>query len=148
MNITIKTCHEVKDLTPDVQNFIQTWDYWPLAELNNALKTGNYTFYYAQTERELVGALLVMLAGETADLIYLYTVPRYRRQNIGLALLQEWELELKERGRVKTIFLEVRKDNVPAQRLYDVFGMKLIGQRTKYYKDGSDALIYSKEFGD
>lgn len=145
MNILIHTCTHPSELTQSLQLFLKTWGYWSLEDLSNALKTGNYTLYYAQAEEEIVGALLVLVSDDFVDVIYLYTASHYRRRNIGLNLLTECESVLKKGGLVKKFLLEVRKDNIPAQKLYDAFGMKLISERKKYYKDGCDALIYCKD---
>jgi len=145
MNIQFQTCAHPKDLSHECEVFVKEWGYWSWEELNNALKTGNYILYCAQLEKQIVAALLVMVAVDIMDVIYIYTHPSHRGKKLALMLLQECERKCKESGVVKRVFLEVRKDNIAAQKLYDAFGMKEINVRTKYYNDGCDALIYSKE---
>lgn len=41
--------------------------------------------------------------------------------------------------------LEVRDDNLPAQRLYEKFGFTQITRRADYYGQGVDALIYERK---
>ena len=57
---------------------------------------------------------------------------------IGSALLSGLLDEAARRG-AKSVFLEVRADNPPAQAMYERFGFKRIGVRRRYYDDGTDA---------
>ena len=41
--------------------------------------------------------------------------------------------------------LEVRRSNIPAQKLYEKHGFKQIAIRNNYYDNTEDALIYEKE---
>ena len=63
-----------------------------------------------------------------------------RGRGIGYRLLS---FALKtERGRgLETTFLEVRKKNIPARRLYEAHGFKEIGIRKNYYKNPDDDAI-------
>ena len=147
MNIEIQTCMRAEGLTESFKSFIRSWEYWTLDELLSALKTGNYTLFFARDGEKTVAALLTLRSGEFIDVIYLYTDVNYRRKNLALNLLEECEREMRWLGTEKRIFLEVRRDNTPAQKLYEAFGMKRQGVRTKYYKDGCDAFVYCKEMG-
>jgi len=51
--------------------------------------------------------------------------------------------ELRRRG-VKKVFLEVSVDNIKAQRLYEKFEFKKIGERKDYYSPGKPAFIMCK----
>ena len=37
--------------------------------------------------------------------------------------------------------LEVNATNIPAQKLYEKFGFKVVGLRKKYYNNKDDAII-------
>jgi ribosomal-protein-alanine N-acetyltransferase len=43
------------------------------------------------------------------------------------------------------VFLEVRADNPPAQRMYERFGFERIGVRRRYYDDGTDAFTMMRK---
>ena len=43
------------------------------------------------------------------------------------------------------IYLEVKATNEPAKAFYKSMGFKSIGNRANFYKDGSDALIFTKQ---
>ena len=64
----------------------------------------------------------------------------YRRRGVGFRLLS---FALKtERGRgLEATFLEVRKKNLPARKLYLAYGFKEIGERKNYYKNPTDDAV-------
>lgn len=64
-------------------------------------------------------------------------------RGIGLAsMLFKWLLT-PENG--DEYYLEVRKTNADAIKLYEKFGFTIIGIRPKYYQDGEDAFVMKKE---
>ena len=52
--------------------------------------------------------------------------------------------DIKEKG-VGKVFLEVRKSNSVAIKLYGDLGFNLVSERKKYYSDGENALVMLKE---
>ncbi len=65
---------------------------------------------------------------------------KYRKRGIAYRLLS---FSLKsERGRgLEATFLEVRRSNVPARRLYKAYGFREIGERKNYYKNPTEDAI-------
>jgi ribosomal-protein-alanine N-acetyltransferase len=83
-------------------------------------------------EEVVVGhAVLTLIAGE-AELLNFCLHPSH--QGLGLAgvYLATLIAELSEQGAAK-IFLEVRRSNTPARRLYVAAGLQEIGVRKNYY---------------
>jgi ribosomal-protein-alanine N-acetyltransferase len=83
-----------------------------------------------------------MLAWHVADELHVHNVavhPQHRRQGIARALMDEVMRYMTEFG-VSRSWLEVRKSNEPARRLYEGFGYEVVGERAAYYADGEDAL--------
>jgi ribosomal-protein-alanine N-acetyltransferase len=73
------------------------------------------------------------------------TAKRFQKRGFAAALLAHLFCILKERG-CKSIFLEVRSQNIPAKSLYEKIGFEQIATRHHYYKNPSDdALIYQKK---
>jgi [ribosomal protein S18]-alanine N-acetyltransferase len=71
----------------------------------------------------------------------LAVAPQAQGEGLGGVLLQAL-LDEASRRRKSTVSLEVRADNVPAQRLYQRFGFRPAGVRRGYYQpSGTDALI-------
>ncbi len=69
--------------------------------------------------------------------------PQNRKKGFGKKIL----CSLMERAKclnVKKVTLEVESENIPAKNLYTMLKFKQVGTRKKYYRDGNDALIYSK----
>ena len=64
--------------------------------------------------------------------------PFRQKEGIGSILLKEF---LNDRENFSSVFLEVKKSNFPAINLYKKNGFKVCGERKKYYKDGSSALL-------
>lgn len=81
-------------------------------------------------------------AGE-AELLRLAVDPRERRRGIARALVDHG-LELLRREKVEACHLEVRTDNVAAIALYRALGFEQTGRRRGYYRDGADALVFSR----
>ena len=71
--------------------------------------------------------------------------PLRQKEGIGGILLKDFLNDLENNS---TVFLEVKKSNFPAINLYKKNGFKVFGEREKYYKDGSSALLmnYVKNF--
>ena len=68
--------------------------------------------------------------------------PALRRTGLGRRLLG-WIVERAFNEQVERIHLEVRANNRPAIELYERFGFLHVGLRRHYYRDGTDARLYS-----
>ncbi len=65
----------------------------------------------------------------------------YRRQGIGEKLLVE-SLKIAAQRDATEALLEVRRSNLPAQKLYERYGFEVVGVRPRYYIDNhEDALL-------
>lgn len=84
---------------------------------------------------------LVFVSGDESDVINIAVDPEYQGRGIGTKLFAEVIRIIKLRG-VCRITLEVRPSNTPARKLYEKFGLRVIGRRKKYYTDNDeDALV-------
>jgi ribosomal-protein-alanine N-acetyltransferase len=66
--------------------------------------------------------------------------PAYRRHKLATRLLVALLREARARGACAAT-LEVRRQNIAAQRLYATFGFRPVGVRPRYYEGKADALI-------
>lgn len=95
------------------------------------------------------GADLVGYAGlcDYPDEAWVQTMavdPAWQGKGLGARLLQELLEEAGRRGQ-RTVALEVRADNVPAQALYARYGFQQTGVRRGYYQpSGVDALVLTR----
>lgn len=80
-------------------------------------------------------------AAEEAELLRLAVLPEQRHRGLGRALVDRGLERLARQG-VGRCFLEVREHNEDARRLYERAGFTAVGRRRRYYRDGSDALVY------
>ena len=64
--------------------------------------------------------------------------PPRQKEGIGTILLSSFLNSIKNSS---SVFLEVKKSNFHAIKLYKSSGFKIFGERKNYYKDGSSALM-------
>jgi [ribosomal protein S18]-alanine N-acetyltransferase len=99
----------------------------------------------AETDGKIVGYVLYWLLPGAIDIHNLAVHSDYRRRGIARVLLDHVVSEA-ERQSVVRVMLEVRRSNVPAQRLYETTGFATTGIRKGYYSDnGEDALAMTLE---
>ncbi len=70
--------------------------------------------------------------------------PFHQRKGLGKLLLSD----LINRSKLlltNYLLLEVKDTNEPAKAFYKSMGFKIIGNRTDFYKDGSDAILLKKQ---
>jgi ribosomal-protein-alanine N-acetyltransferase len=89
----------------------------------------------------VAAALSIPEAPAECELEFVLVPPHARRRGIGSALMETVLAWARERG-AKEIWLEVRKSNVHAVRLYERCGFAITGSRPGYYVDPvEDALL-------
>lgn len=89
----------------------------------------------------VVGYAGVDRRGEVADVMTVAVAPDAQGQGLGL-LLMEWLIEAARSGGAEHLMLEVRADNMAAQRLYSRMGFVMLTVRRRYYQPGDvDAHI-------
>jgi [ribosomal protein S18]-alanine N-acetyltransferase len=94
----------------------------------------------AEIDGKIVGYVLFWLLPGAIDIHNIAVHADYRRRGIARMLLGRVIDEARHRSALK-VMLEVRKSNVPAQKLYESMGFLTIGIRKGYYSDdGEDAL--------
>jgi len=85
-----------------------------------------------------------------ADEIHLHNIAvrrELRKGGIASRLLSKAIRDSRPEG-ARWVTLEVRRSNLPAQKLYEKFGFSVRGVRRAYYTDtGEDALIMSADLG-
>ncbi len=121
---------------------------WNEQVFSDCLRVG-YLCVVIDTDDGLVGyAVMSMGAGE-AHLLNLCVAESLRRQGVGRRLLLAVLVQARDSG-VRDAFLEVRRSNRIAMRLYESIGFRQVGLRRGYYqaRDGrEDALVFRLELG-
>ena len=98
-----------------------------------------------QLDGRIVGYILFWLLPGEIDIHNVAVHPDFRRRGLGRRLLERVVSEARSRASTR-ITLEVRKSNLPAQKLYESMGFAYNGVRKNYYSDdGEDALLMALE---
>ena len=113
--------------------------------LKEDIKNKNYNYLVAKNNNgKIIGYIGISYVLDSADIISIVVHKDYTQKGIATLLLQEIFAFAKENN-IQKIMLEVRKSNIPAQKLYEKHGCKQIAIRNNYYDNTEDALIYEKE---
>ncbi len=94
--------------------------------------------------KELLGLSSGWLVLDELQITSIAVHPQHLRKGLGKIILSNLIKRCKHNG-IKNIYLEVKDTNEPAKAFYKSMGFEITGNRSNFYKDGSNALIYSKE---
>jgi ribosomal-protein-alanine N-acetyltransferase len=94
----------------------------------------------AETAGKIVGYVLYWILPGAIDIHNLAVHVDYRRHGVARALLKRVITEA-ERHSITRVMLEVRKSNLPAQKLYESMGFSTTGIRKSYYSDNSEDAL-------
>lgn len=135
----------------DVDDLIELeqlcFDYnWTREQFLMGLERGIYTILGKRVDGILVGYMAFSTIEDEMEILNLAVHPDYRRHGLGTALLQR-AFEICVKKGIAKSFLDVKKSNIAAIRLYTNFGYTQFGVRKKYYPDTKeDALLFQYEF--
>lgn len=102
-------------------------------------KTRHYVC--AMLGKTLIGYGGLMVHGDEGHITTIAVDPDHQSGGAGTRIMLDLVEEARERG-ARTVALEVRVANWPAQRLYAWFGFRPVGIRKNYYAEtGEDALV-------
>lgn len=110
-------------------------------------RSGVFMAIAYHTDNTPVGFVLCWLIEDQCDLVSMGVLPDYRRDGVGLMLLDYALGEAKHMG-AKHLLLEVNVNNTAAQTLYEAQGFEKFSIRKDYYSnaDGTraDAICMRK----
>ena len=124
----------------EMEAFESTWDE---AAFLNELKcnpAAHYLVLRDEEEQELLGYAGIWMVEDEAHITSVAVASGRRGGGLGSRLMRGLVERCLELG-ARWVTLEVRDDNLPAQRLYARFGFVKIGVRKAYYAGGQNALI-------
>ncbi len=102
-----------------------------------------YTFFYVaeSPEHSIAGYCCIERLYEDAEIVNVAVHPQLRRTGIGAEMLRE-AIEKEREAGTRSIVLEVRKNNLPAIRMYEKAGFIQIGLRKNFYEfPTEDAVV-------
>lgn len=106
------------------------------------LKNTDSEYYGVIIENKVAGFIGISKKYDHADIIVLAVKKEMTRKKIATFLLKYIILKC-QKYNFDSIFLEVRRSNFAAIKLYELMGFKKISERKGYYKDNNeDAIIY------
>ena len=94
--------------------------------------------------QKLLGLCSAWLVIDELHITCIAVDPIHQRKGLGKFLMSDL---IKRSNSLATnqIYLEVKDTNEPAKAFYKSMGFKNVGNRPNFYKDGSDALIFTKQ---
>ncbi len=138
--MTISDLNEIEDIL-----FSDFDDFWNINIFKSELLNPNSKYIVAKIDSKIVGYAGIWKAVDDVHITNIVTAKNLRRQNIGSILLSTLIEMAKAEIGITSITLEVNHTNIPAQKLYEKFGFKVVGLRKKYYNNTDDAIIMTKE---
>ena len=94
--------------------------------------------------KKLLGLCSAWIVIDELHITFIAVHPIHQRKGIGRVLLTDL-IKRSKTHQTNNIHLEVKDNNEPAKAFYKSMGFKIVGNRSNFYKDGSDALILNKE---
>ncbi len=141
--MTISDLEEIQDTL-----LLDFDDFWNVNTFKEELLNPNSKYIMAKINDKIVGFAGIWKAVDDVHITNIVTSKNFRRQNIGSVMLSNLiEIAKSEKG-ITSITLEVNSTNIPAQKLYEKFGFKVVGLRKKYYNNMDNAIIYTKDLTD
>jgi len=115
---------------------------WSLKSFEYEIGNKDAVLRVAIQDDMIAGYLCVRTILDVTHLLNITVRPELRGKGTGSALLKNALEELKSIMPNVNLTLEVREANMPAIKLYEKFGFRIIGRRKKYYqKPDDDALL-------
>ncbi len=107
------------------------------------LFNGKSEYYTAKWMKRVVGFIALWNEGEKLHIVNIAVHPEYRKKGVGSKLI-EFAVKLAKKNSKKEIYLEVRKSNEIAQKLYKKFGFDRSKELERYYNNGENGYIMRK----
>ena len=94
--------------------------------------------------KKLLGLCTSWLVIDELHITSIAVHPIHQRKGLGKLLMSEL-IKRSDSLLTNHIHLEVKDTNQPAKAFYKSMGFKIVGNRPNFYKDGSDAHLFTKE---
>ena len=138
MILEVNKTHLEQIFQIEKESFKNPWSYNAfLTEIRNNLSL-NWVF---MEERKVLGYLFGWNLNYDYHLNNIAVEPFSRRKGVAKKMINNIIFIPK----IKNIYLEVSSLNCKAINLYEKIGFKQNGLRKKYYKNGSNAILYKME---
>ncbi len=106
---------------------------------------GDAKYFVALIDKRIVGFIGGWFKEGKLHIVNVATHPAFRRRGVA-GILVSFLLDLAVDLKAESAFLEVRKSNSAAQKLYEELGFSTTGLKPMYYPDNmEDGLVMTKE---
>lgn len=116
---------------------------WSLDMLSQTTSLNNFYGIVCEENGVIVAYVGCIYDFWDGEILNIAVKNEYRRKGIGETLMTKI-IEFLRLEKKENVYLEVRKSNVFAQKLYAKLGFFPIGERKKYYENTEDAIVMSK----
>lgn len=118
---------------------------WSEAALKESLDSPYSHFYVYIEEGTVAGYMGLYAVAGDGSVTNVATHPSHRKKGVGYALVEN-ALRIAEGLSLEYVTLEVRKSNIPAQKLYEKCGFKTVGIRKGFYSlPKEDGIVMQRE---
>jgi ribosomal-protein-alanine N-acetyltransferase len=121
---------------------------WGEGEFEDMLSQRNTLVHRLRLRSKFIGFAVSRIAADEAEILSIAIAPGHRGRGLSRQLLLTHLGYLAGRG-VRTVFLEVEENNLPARRLYDRAGFAVAGRRERYYREAGgeqlNALVMRRD---
>ena len=118
-------------------------DPWTEEMVIGSFSDDYFLGYVAETKGKIIGYIGLSVVFDTADVLLVAVIEKYRRRGVAKTLLSRSLDEAKENGAERAM-LEVDVKNAAAIGCYLCSGFEKIAERKNYYGAGKDAFIMEK----
>tara|TARA_B100000214_G_scaffold257251_1_gene189629 strand:- start:1051 stop:1518 length:468 start_codon:yes stop_codon:yes gene_type:complete len=94
--------------------------------------------------KKLVALCSAWLVIDELHITFMAVHPLHRRKGLGKSLFSDL-IKRSKKFQTNQIHLEVKDSNESAKAFYNSMGLKTVGKRINFYKDGSNAVLFNKE---
>ncbi len=109
-------------------------DPWSQKSLRSTMTEEDSYFAVAIIDGKIVGYINTTYVLDEMNLNRICVLPQYRKMGAAGSLMEGMFGHARQQG-LAQIFLEVRLSNLEAQRVYQRFGFKVVGERKGFYQN-------------
>tara|TARA_B100000073_G_C23644085_1_gene537841 strand:+ start:649 stop:1092 length:444 start_codon:yes stop_codon:yes gene_type:complete len=117
---------------------------WTLEQWELELSKRTVRAFGIYHDQKIIGLCLAQFLFQQSELNFLAIHPLFRKKGLGTTLMHKLIQQSFDEN-IEKIFLEVSAENKTAIDLYRKMGFETIRIRSKYYQNGSDALIQERK---
>ena len=143
-NRIIKNC--TKENTDNIYEIDKTSSCynWTKKMFSQELENKNSFFKVLYIDNIIAGYIIYHIIIDESEILNIVIDNKFKRQKLGKYLLEQTLKDLSEKN-IKTVFLEVGEQNIPAINLYLQFGFKEYNKRFRYYKNNENAILMKRD---